>query len=407
MGTNFTGHQRVIVVFVGLGTSLATEAFFYGVTWSQPLEEILTSAIVSALVSIVPFIAKLAIKKHKSNILDDVFEVEKSRMENCRLSCRYMSCCFLCALCNRGRHITKRSTFFPGDLGDSLVKTNFNTFRISDRRQAITLPKSVAHGGFNSKKGEVLWKNSREYNRLLKWQSYYLAKEHQCPLCLRKFSWPGCMRKFSWIVQLIYLIGCSVAIITFGINFDRDEIVECDPKIIAETETQCVTRELDNVTLHTDVAVDSILDLAASNISAVMANSAFRRYPDPLIEIYSKNRTESFRFLSSAIAAWIVGVFFLPFIKHLSAAISKLLIYRPFSKNAELICTEPSFCTEFFVKEAEPLKKEDFKFIFLLFPTDLLIEFNGNEMAFPRGNPVIKKKACKSIICRCGGYVDI
>jgi len=404
MGTNFTGHQRVIVVFVGLGTSLATEAFFYGVTWSQPVEEILTTAVVSGLVSIIPFIAKLAMKKHKTNILDDVFEVEKSRMENCRLSCRYMSCCCLCIFCNRGRHITKRSTFFPGDLRDSLIKTNINTFRISDRRQAIIIPKSSANEGFNSKKGEVLQKDSKEYNTLLKWQLYYLKKEHQCPLCLRKFSWPGCMRKFSWTVQLIYLIGCSVAIITYGVNFDRDEIVESDPKIIAETETQCQTRKLENVTLHTDVAVDSILELAASNISAVMANSAFRRYPDPMVEIYSKNRSESFRFLSSAIVAWIVGVFILPFIKHLFAAISTLLIYRPFSKSAELISTEPSFCKDNFMKEAEPLKKEDFKFIFLLFPTDLPIEISG--IAVPRGQRVIKKRGCKSIMWGCGGYFD-
>jgi len=71
-GTNYTGHQRVIVVFAGLGTSLATEAIFYGITWSQPVEEFLTTVAVSGIVSILPIIAKIGMKKHKTDFLSKV-----------------------------------------------------------------------------------------------------------------------------------------------------------------------------------------------------------------------------------------------------------------------------------------------------------------------------------------------
>jgi len=394
MGTNYTGHQRVIVVFVGLSTSLAMEAFFYGVTWTQPLEELLTSIAVSCIVSLLPFIAKHAMTKHKTEVLDSVYNVEKARMQSCRAGCRYMSCCCFCGFYKHGRYIARHTTVFPADCEDLLFETKANQFWISDRRRAII--QSTILEEFDVRKGVQIRKGDKKFKKLEDWQKHYLKKQH---------NWPKWMRIFAWTVLLLYLLGCCTVIFSYGVNFDRDEEAEVPPEIVAAATTQCQPQEFDDRPLQTDVAVDSTINFAASNMSAEIINSEYIRYPQSSLELFSESTTESFRFLSSSISAWLVGVFLIPFLKNLFNAIGTLILYHQFSINVDETC-RMLFCSEIYIEEAEKLKSEDFKFLFLLFPTNLPIDLEHRDGDVPKGLPVIKKRKCKKFMGAFAGCVD-
>jgi len=395
MGTNYTGHQRVIVVFVGLSTSLAMEAFFYGVTWSQPLEELLTSAAVSCVVSLLPYIAKRAMTKHRTEVLDSIFIVEKARMQGCRAGCRYMSCCCFCGFCEYGRYIVSHVTVFPADCKDLLFETKANKFWISDRRRAIIEGAYIEK--FDVRKGTEIRKDDIQFKTLEDWQGYYLKKQ---------YKWPRCMRIFAWTVLLLHLAGCSTVIISYGVNFDRDEQAEVDSEIVAAATTKCQPRPFDDRQVHTDVAVDSTINFVASNMSAELVNSEYTRYPQSSLELYSKSTTESFRFLSSSIAAWIVGVLVLPFLKNFLMACGTFIIYRRFSNNVDETF-KSFFCSNVDLEETKELKSEDFKFLFLLFPTDLPIDVERRDGNALRGLPVIKKiKFKNSFLGTLAGCLD-
>merc|ERR1711920_683337 len=137
-------------------------------------------------------------------------------------------------------------------------------------------------------------------------------------------------------------------------------------------------------------------------MSAEMVNSEYTRYPQSSLELYSKGTTESFRFLSSSISAWIVGVLVLPFLKNFFMAIGTLIVYRQFSNNVENTCGSDFSSrinleeTKELKKEDFKLKKEDFKFLFLLYPTDLPIDVERRDGNVLRGLPVIEKTKCKN-----------
>jgi len=391
-GTNYTGHQRVIVVFAGLGTALATEALFYGITWSQPMEEFLTTAVVSVLVSIFPFFAKFTIKKHNTKVLDEDFKEEKSQMQECRITCRLFCCCFLLEFSKCGREILRTFFLTPGDIEKSLldVHDKQRMFQISDRRQAIV----QGYKNTNAICREIKVED-HEFKKLEKWQSVYLKKQYKCPLCLSKLIWPACMRQFAWILLLLYLICCMVVIVQFGVNFDKDETAEVPPQIVAEAQSECRTRNMDGIQLVTDVAVYSIHQFNAYNISAEHFNNDFTRYPPSTLKLFSDDRTEAFRFLSAAIVAWIAGIFIIPLIKNAVAAGVTLFIYRRFPGSVKDLCERQA---EKF-KGEEKLHLEDFKFLLFFFPSVLLDK--EEYMAAPL---IIHKGCCPTSINSCAGF---
>merc|ERR1719320_2075 len=83
-----------------MATSLASQSMFYGVTFSHPLDELITSTMVAVAVSTMPFLSKMVMKKHRPKIMDlTALEKERERMEKCRAFCRYTSGCCLCVIC--------------------------------------------------------------------------------------------------------------------------------------------------------------------------------------------------------------------------------------------------------------------------------------------------------------------
>jgi len=313
-------------------------------------------------VSLLPYIAKLAMTKHRTEVVGNIFVVEKARMQSCRAGCRYISCCCFCGFYEYGRYMASHVTVFPADCKDLLFETKANKFWISDRRHALIEGAFIEK--FDEREGTEIRKDDIKYKTLEDWQKYYLKKQ---------YKWPRCMRIFAWTFLLLYLFACSTVIISYGVNFDRDEKAEVHPEIAAATTTQCQPQEFDDRQLHTDVTVDSTINFAASNISAEMVNSEYTRYPQSSLELYSKSTTESFRFLSSSISAWIVGVLVLPFLKNFFMAFGTLIVYRQFSNNVDEIF-QSFFCSKINLGEAKKLNSEDFKFLFLLFPTDLPID---------------------------------
>jgi len=390
-GTNYTGHQRLIVVFAGLGTALATEALFYGITWSQPIEELLTTAVVSVLVGIFPLFAKFTIKRHKTKFLDEDFGYEKSQMQEWRFTCRLFCCCFSLAFCKCGRNILRTLFLTPGDIKTSLLDVNKlrRTFHISDRRLAIV--EGVKYTKSSCREIKV---EDREFKKLEKWQSVYLTKQYKCPFCLSKLIWPACMRKFAWIILMLYLIGCSAVIIQFGVSFDRDETAEVSPQVVAEAQTECVTRDMDGIQFVTDVTLYSSLQHNASKVSAENINNDFTRYPPSTFKLFSDDSTEAFRFLSSAIVAWIAGIFIIPLIKNAIAAGVTLYIYRRFPRSVKDLCERKA---EKF-KGKEKLNSEDFKFLLFFYPS-VIFDKEGYMAA-----PLIIKGCCTSSISSCAGF---
>jgi len=136
-----------------------------------------------------------------------------------------------------------------------------------------------------------------------------------------------------------------------------------------------------------------------------MVNREYIRYPQSSLELFSESTTESYRFISSSISAWIVGVLLIPFLKNFFTAIGTLFMYHRFSNNVDETCRS-LFCSEIYFQEAEKLKTEDFKFLFLLFPTNLPIDVEHRDVNVPRGLPVIKKRKCKSFMGAFAGCVD-
>merc|ERR1712183_162658 len=65
VGTNFTAHQRVISVLSSLGTCLAINAIFYGVTFKTPTTESATTIFVTIVAAVVPVLGRLFFKKNK------------------------------------------------------------------------------------------------------------------------------------------------------------------------------------------------------------------------------------------------------------------------------------------------------------------------------------------------------
>jgi hypothetical protein len=203
-----------------------------------------------------------------------------------------------------------------------------------------------------------------------------------------------------------YVMGCSAVIISFGINFDRDEVVEVDPQILEAASSKCKTRELFEIQLETDVTVDSTLEFVASNMSAAKVNSAFRRYPKSTFDVYSAGSSESVRFILSAFVAWLIGVLILPLIKDLFRATVTLLMYGPFSSDYySRICLKETFAGNN-VEDTDKLRKEDFKFLLLLFPMDLLRLEADREKHVLKAVPVIKKRSCKMNSCLCSDGGD-
>jgi len=105
-------------------------------------------------------------------------------------------------------------------------------------------------------------------------------------------------------------------------------------------------------------------------MSATASNIAYQRYPPSSVELYSKTTTEGYRFVSSALVEWIIGVFIFPFTKKLLSVAKTMIIFRAFSKKVRQTCETMTFP----LSDDELMTPDDFEFPLFLFPMFLLYD---------------------------------
>jgi len=271
--------------------------------------------------------------------------------------------------------------------------------KISDNNMRLRSQSSIRP---DDKKDKILFGTARlrlkidkkDQTKLKRLQNYYLAEKSKIRCLCCNFHLPKCMRRFAWSVLLSYAILCSAAILHFGINLDRDEVAVVSPEVVAAASTKCKSRSFGERGLQTDLAVEATLELSASIMSANASNVAYQRYPPSVVELYSKTTTEAYRFVSSALVAWIIGVFIFPLTKNLFSAAKTMITFRTFSKNVDHICETKTFPQS---DDGKLMKPDDFEFLLFLFPMFLL---HGSayrcvtDMPVPMAVQLTKKGKC-------------
>jgi hypothetical protein len=397
MGTNFTGHQRIYMLFVGLAVAFASQAIYYGMTYSQPIDEFTEMIAVAIVLFLLSSLAKHVFQNRETHMFKkNIFEAERSRMQDCRAICRYLYCCCFCTMhCKRqdslqGEGVRKdrcnkveisratREPLFAAHWAETCLLDEETDFILTDRRGDIVNREHDQKNYPNLNEEEERSKR----DRLAQLQLRYLEASHGCP---------SYCRPLLWIIFSIILAVCVLLLLSFGPNFDKHEFSIPDLEIQAAGTSHCQTWFHDEIPMFLDVSVSSALELLAANASAAAVNDEFSRYPEPVIQIYSQHTTETLRFFVSAILAWIVGMVCLPLLFNVGSAFAASVNNCYFSAHMLEIAEQSDF------KGREKLSKEDFKFLLIFFP-EALLDIDRVESG---ARPILRKGRCTNIFMIC------
>jgi len=400
MGTNYTGHQRIFVVLVCFAVALSAQAIYYGVTYMQSVDEVTQIVIVAFIICTLSFLAKYIFERNATRMFrKNVFEAEQGRMQDCRAICRYAYGCCFCApfccnhkksgysegeegashgtagCCTRTEILrTTRQSFFPAYDFEKDLLSEETDYIVADRRGEIS------QYGLDHERLFVNLREEGDQIRILnKMQSIYLRKSPRCP---------NHCRIITWTLLSIILFSCCIVIISFGPNLDRDEFSEPDSDTAAAGTSHCKTWLYGGKPMQLDVPMSSALQLVAANASAVIKNDRFERYPEPSVEIYPEETTESLRFVMSAFLTWILGMICIPLLINLVGAFIAAVNNCRFSNHMVEIAEKTEF------KGREKLSQEDFKFLLVFFPLALLQMGDGEVL----GKPILQKGRCSRYI---------
>jgi len=400
MGTNYTGHQRIFVVLVCFAIALAAQLKYYGVTYSQSMDEVTHIAIVAFIICILSFVVKFVLERNATRMFrKPIFEAEQGRMQDCRAICRYVYGCCFCApfCCNRktGGHIegeegdshdiagcctmtevsrSTREAYFPACDDEKDLLSEETDYILADKRGEIAQWQLEQERGY-----EPLREEGEQIKKLKKMQSIYLGKSQRCP---------NHCRILIWTLLSIILFGCSIVLISYGPNLDRDEFYKPESAVLEAGTSHCKTWFYGGKPMELDVPMRSAIKLVAANASAVIKIDQFERYPDPSVDIYPQGTAESFRFVMSAFLTWIVGMICIPLLINVIGAFIAAVNNCHFSSHIADIAAKTEF------RGREKLSVEDFKFLLVCFPLALLEMGDGEVL----GHPILRKGRCSRYI---------